>query len=53
MIEIELEIDDEWKQPPEGFNEDIEDDADFETVRFGMESFDRLLESVGDKEILP
>ena len=33
MIEIELEIDDEWKQPPEGFNEDIEVYIIFKFIR--------------------
>lgn len=53
MIEIDEEISDEWKQPPEGFNEDIEEDADFETTRFGMNAIDRLIDSIGDKEVLP
>ena len=53
MIEIDEEITDEWKKPQEGFNEDIEDDADFETTRFGMNSIDRIIDTVGDKEILP
>ena len=30
MIQIDEEMDDEWKCPPEGFNEDIEEDDDFE-----------------------
>ena len=30
MIDIEDEIDDDWKIPPEGFSEDLEDDSDFE-----------------------
>ena len=50
---IEEVIDDSWRTPPEGFSENMEDDADFETTRFGMESFNRLISSVGDKEILP
>ncbi|EGR31191.1 hypothetical protein IMG5_116170 [Ichthyophthirius multifiliis] len=53
MIEIDQEVTDEWKQPPEGFNEDIEEDADFETTRFGMNAIDRIIDSVGDKETLP
>ena len=53
MIEISETISEEWKQPPEGFNEDIEEDADFETTRFGMNAIDRIIDSVGDKETLP
>lgn len=53
MIEIDDEITDEWKHPAEGFNEDIEEDADFETTRFGMNAIDRLIDSIGDKEVLP
>ncbi len=30
MIEIEFKIDEEWASPPEGFNEDIEEDDDFD-----------------------
>ncbi|EAR88916.3 importin protein (macronuclear) [Tetrahymena thermophila SB210] len=53
MIEIDEEITDEWKKPAEGFNEDIEEDADFETTRFGMNAIDRIIDSVGDAETLP
>lgn len=53
MIEIDEEITEEWKQPAEGFNEDVEEDADFETTRFGMNAIDRIIDSIGDKETLP
>lgn len=53
MIEIEQEVPDEWKTPVEGFNEDIEEDDDFETTRFGMHAIDRLISSIGEKELLP
>ena len=53
MIDIDEEIDDDWKIPPEGFSEDIEDDADFETTRFGMGAIDRIIGSIGEKEMLP
>jgi hypothetical protein len=43
MIDIEEEVENSWKNPVEGFDEDIEDDADFETTRFGMNSIDRLI----------
>lgn len=38
--------------PPEGYNEDMEDDDDFETTRFGMGAIDRLIYSVGEQEIM-
>ena len=53
MTEIDDEITDEWKHPAEGFNEDIEEDADFETTRFGMNAIDRIIDCIGDKEVLP
>lgn len=62
MIDIDEEIDDDWKVPPEGFSEDIEDDSDFEvyiiflyiqTTRFGMGAIDRIIGSIGEKEMLP
>ncbi len=39
--------------PPEGFNEDTEDDADFETTRFGMDCIDKLISSLSLKEVMP
>ena len=30
MIDIDEDIDQKWISPPEGFNEDIEEDEDFE-----------------------
>ena len=38
--------------PPEGYNEEMEDDQDFETTRFGMGAIDRLIYSVGEEEIM-
>lgn len=48
MVDIEDEIQAEWMCPPEGYNEDAEDDQDFETTRFGMGAIDRLIYSVGE-----
>lgn len=53
MIEIDNEISDEWKKPEEGYNDDMEDDEDFETTRFGMGAIDRIIFAIGDKEVLP
>ena len=52
MIDIEPEINDRWKSPEEGYSEDMEDDENFETTRFGMNAIDRIILSVGDKEVL-
>jgi len=53
MVEIDTDITDEWKQPPEGYNDDIEEDADLEVVRFGMSAVDRLISAIGEKVMLP
>lgn len=53
MIEIDENITEQWMKPPEGFNEDIEEDSDFETTRFGMNAIDRLIDCLGDEKVLP
>lgn len=53
MIEINPEVSEEWKKPEEGYTDDMEDDEDFETTKFGMGAIDRIIFSVGDKEVLP
>lgn len=53
MIDIDEDITNEWNSPPEGFEDNIEDDDDFETTRFGQESIDRLVNTVGLKKIMP
>jgi importin-5 len=52
MVEISSEVDSEWASPKEGYNEDMEDDEDFETTRFGMGAIDRLIYSVGEEETM-
>lgn len=47
MVEIDEEIKDSWKCPPEGYNEDLVDDEDFEYTRFGMNAIDRIVASLG------
>jgi len=47
MINIDEDVSEEWKAPPEGYNEDLEDDNDFEATRFGMSSIDRLISAIG------
>ena len=53
MIEINVDVTDDWKEPYEGFNEDIEENEDFESTRFGMNSIDRLILAVGKKHLVP
>lgn len=52
MLEIPEEVSDEWKSPPDGFNED--DDLDDSNVgKFCMDCIDRLLSHIGPKIMLP
>jgi hypothetical protein len=53
MVEISEDIPEEWMKPEEGYNEDMEDDEDFETTRFGMGAIDRLIYTIGEEELLP
>lgn len=53
MIEIEDEIEDEWKSPPDGFNDDIEDCDDQKTIKLGMDFIDRLILIVGEEKMIP
>jgi hypothetical protein len=53
MIQISDSVSDVWMRPPEGFNDDIEQDDDLETMRFGMSSIDRLIDCIGEKIMLP
>lgn len=48
MIDIDDQIGEEWKSPPEGFDDNA-DEGDDETINFGMSSVDRLIACVGDK----
>jgi len=34
MVEIDDTIEESWSFPPEGYNDDIEEDSDLEMVRF-------------------
>jgi len=53
MIDIETEIEESWKQPEEGFNEDIQLDSEMEMVRFGINGVDRLIGSIGNEHVWP
>ena len=53
MIQISEKVEESWMRPAEGFNDDIEQDEDLETMRFGMSSIDRLIDCLGEKVMLP
>mmetsp|Transcript_25270 Transcript_25270/g.38801 ORF Transcript_25270/g.38801 Transcript_25270/m.38801 type:complete len:99 (+) Transcript_25270:207-503(+) len=53
MIEIDSEVDADWESPKEGFNEDFEEVADIEVVRFGMNAIDRLIGAFSEKDMIP
>ncbi|EGR33015.1 hypothetical protein IMG5_063560 [Ichthyophthirius multifiliis] len=50
MVNINQIISDEWKVPKEGFSEDLENDSDFEIIRFGINQIDKIIE-FGGKDI--
>lgn len=51
MVDISTEISKEWMSPPEGFNDD-EGDDDKGIIDYGLECIDRLIESVGETEMI-
>jgi hypothetical protein len=51
MLDIDEDVSEEWKKPSEGFNDDIDEDEEFETTRFGMNTVDRLISSIGEKQL--
>ena len=54
MVNIDKEIDDDWKRPEEGFKDDDENgETDSDEVHFGMQGVDRLISSIGEKIMLP
>ncbi len=53
MININNEISNEWANPPEGYNDDNQDDEDQEITNYGMNSIDRLISSIGENELFP
>jgi len=52
MIDIDEDIDDDWKSPPEGYRHDDEEQEE-DAVNFGKTCIDRLVSSVGDETMLP
>lgn len=53
MVEIDENVSKAWECPEEGFNADLESDSDYEAVLFGTSSIDKLIASIGEKEVLP
>merc|ERR1712048_717860 len=53
MIDIESEILPEWANPPDGFNEENEEEDDQKIIKFCMNCIDRLIAHVGNKVMLP
>lgn len=51
MVENDSEITQEWKCPPEGFNDDNDDDEE-DSTKFGMNCIDRFIASVGEENAL-
>ena len=51
MIEIEEQVTEEWMNPPDGFNDDLEEDDDQKIIKVGMDFIDRLIVALG-KEIM-
>jgi len=49
MVEIPTEISPEWEKPPEGYNEDFDQNSDLENVRYGTNGIDRIISAVGEK----
>lgn len=53
MVEIEEGVEPSWENPPEGFSAELENEADYEAVFFGTTSIDKLIGSIGEKQVLP
>lgn len=52
MLEIDDEVAEEWKNPPEGFNDEIEEQDDQQDIKFAISVVNQLFEVVGEKEML-
>lgn len=52
MMEVEDEVDDHWKSPPDGFNDDLEEDDDQKLIKTGMDFIDRLITHIGKEYML-
>jgi hypothetical protein len=53
MMEIDDEVDEEWKNPPDGFDEELAETDDQQIVQFSVDCIDRLISHVGKDTMLP
>lgn len=51
MVENDIDITEEWKKPPEGFNDDHDDDEE-DSTKFGVNCIDRFITSIGETKAL-
>ena len=52
MVEVPDEIDPEWAMPPDGFNDDLEENDDQKNIKNGMNFIDRLIQVLGKNIML-
>ncbi len=52
MMDVDDEVGAEWCSPPDGFNDDLEEDDDQKIVKVGMDFIDRLINQLGNEVML-
>lgn len=52
MLDIDNEVAPEWASPPDGFNDELEEDDDQRPIKFSIDIVNRLFDIVGHKEML-
>ena len=52
MMDVEDEVTEQWKSPPDGFNDDLEEDDDQKIIKMGMDLIDRLILNIGKDTML-
>lgn len=52
MLDVDDEVAAEWATPPDGFNDELEEDDDQRPIKFSIDIVNRLFEIVGHKEML-
>lgn len=52
MVEVSDTIDEEWASPPDGFNDDLEENDDQKNIKNGMNFLDRLIQVLGKNLML-
>lgn len=53
MMEIEDDVNPEWSSPPDGFNDDMQEDDDQKLIKVSLDHIDRLVSSFGSEFMLP